>query len=109
MVYAQIFRYTLALTSDEYQSQFVDPYAESLASIDGLISKTWMADFDKKQFASFYLWRDKDAMDRFMESEAVAHIAQKPFFRDLSIVSMPVQEPASRITRGLTGTPEDQS
>ena len=101
MHYAQIFTYRIDLPSkEEYLKQFVYPYAESISKVKGLISKTWLADFENK-YASFYLWESKEAMDDFMNSPMVAALAKIPFFKDLKIVDYPVVEEASKITRGI--------
>jgi heme-degrading monooxygenase HmoA len=101
MTYAQIFTYHIDLPSkDEYLKNFVDPYAESLSKVKGLISKVWLADFESK-YASIYLWESKEAMDDFMNSPMVAGLAKIPFLKDLKIVEYPVVEEASRITRGI--------
>lgn len=100
MRYAQIFRYVLTLTEAEYQERWMKPYAEAIAAVPGLISKTWMADFETKTFASFYIWEDKASMDAFMASPAIAKVAAEPFLKDLIITEIPVHEDASRITRG---------
>lgn len=101
MKYAQIFTYHIDLPSKEaYVKNFVDPYAESLSKVKGLISKVWLADFESK-FASFYLWETKEDMDNFMNSPMVAGLAKIPFLKNLTIVEYPVVEEASIITRGI--------
>jgi hypothetical protein len=101
MRYAQIFRYTLTFEPSHYGAKFVDPYAQGIADFPGLIRKTWMANFDTKEFASFYLWESKEAMDLFMASPAIAKLAAEPFLKDLVITALPVVESASAITRGI--------
>ncbi len=101
MYYAQIFTYRIDLPSkEEYLKNFVYPFAESISKVKGLVSKTWLADFENK-YASFYLWETKEAMDDFMNSPMVAGLAEIPFLKDLKIVEYPVVEEASRITRGI--------
>jgi hypothetical protein len=95
-----IFRYTLTLNETEYQERWVKPYAEGIAQTPGLISKTWMADFESGTFASFYLWQDKASMEAFMASPAIAQVAAEPFLKDLNITAIPVQEGATLITGG---------
>ena len=77
------------------------PYATAISAVPGLISKTWMADFDNGVFASFYVWNDKESMDSFMASPAIAQVAAEPFLTDLVITAIPIQEDASSITRGI--------
>lgn len=100
MRYAQIFRYTLALDAVDYQARWVKPYAGAISGVSGLISKTWMADFEKAEFASFYLWQDRASMEAFMASAAIAQVAAEPFLTDLTVTTIPVHEEASAITRG---------
>lgn len=100
MRYAQIFRYTLEMPADSYTKNFVDPYAKEIAAAPGLVSKTWMANFDSKEFASFYIWESKEAMDAFMASPAIGRVAAEPFLKDLNITAIPVMEAPSKITRG---------
>ena len=100
MRYAQIFRYVLDMKASEYDAKFVDPYAAAISKVPGLIRKTWMADFDNGEFASFYLWENKASMDEFMGSAAIATVAAEPFLKDLVITAIPVAEEASAITRG---------
>ncbi|PJX22226.1 hypothetical protein CAP48_14935 [Advenella sp. S44] len=101
MRYAQIFRYTLDLAPEEYVAKFVDPYAKVISNAPGLIRKTWMADFETGEFASFYLWESKEAMDQFMAGAAIAKVAAEPFLKDLVITALPVVQGASEITRGI--------
>lgn len=102
MSYAQIFNYSLDLDAEGYESRWAS-YAEAVAGVPGLLTKTWLADFETATFASFYLWRSKEDADTFMASDLVARFAAEPFLRDLSITALPVAERASRITRGLPG------
>ena len=51
---AQIFRYVLDLPSSDYGTRFVDPYADAIAQVPGLIRKTWMADFENDLPSSDY-------------------------------------------------------
>jgi hypothetical protein len=101
MKYAQIFQYKLTLSREEYDTHWVKPYAKAISAVPGLISKTWMADFDNAVFASFYVWNDKESMDSFMASPAIAQVAAEPFLTDLVITAIPIQEDASSITRGI--------
>ena len=102
MPYAQIFTYTLDIPEEEYATRWAS-YAKEVAEVPGLLSKTWIADFETATFASFYVWDSKASADRFMASALVARFGAEPFLRDLSITAAPVAEGASRITRGLPG------
>jgi heme-degrading monooxygenase HmoA len=101
MRFAQVFRYTLDLDQEEYAERWAS-YAHDVSEVPGLLSKTWMADFETKTFASFYVWRSKEDADRFMASDLIARVAREPFLKDLSITTLPIMENPSRITRGLS-------
>jgi len=99
---AQIITYQLKdISQAEYLKQMVEPDAPILASVNGLISKVWLADEQKNTFGGFYLWETKAAMEAFMRSELVAAVVSRPFVKNVSSVDFTVNEAASKITRGL--------
>jgi heme-degrading monooxygenase HmoA len=100
MRFAQVFRYTLDLSHEGYGERWAS-YAQEVSEAPGLISKTWMADFETKTFASFYVWHSKEDADRFMASPLIARVAREPFLKDLAITTLPVMEHPTRITRGM--------
>jgi hypothetical protein len=101
-MHAQIITYQLSdISQAEYQEQMVAPDAPVLAEVNGLISKVWLADEEKNTFGGFYLWESKDAMEAFMRSDLVAAVVSRPFVKNVSSVDYTVNEPPSRITRGL--------
>lgn len=99
---AQIITYQLAdISQEDYLKQMVEPDAPFLAEVRGLISKVWLADEEKNTFGGFYLWESKEAMQAFMHSELVHAMASRPYIKNVSSVDYDVNEPASKITRGL--------
>lgn len=101
-MHAQIITYQLQdISQADYLKQMVEPDAPILADVDGLISKVWLADEEKNSFGGFYLWKNKEAMETFMHSDLVKAVVSRPFVKNVSSVDYPVNEKASRITRGL--------
>jgi hypothetical protein len=101
-MHAQLITYHLAdISQAEYFKKMVEPDAPVLANVPGLISKVWLADEEKNRFGGFYLWESKNAMDTFMHSDLVAAVVSRPFIKNVSSVDYAINEPASRITRGL--------
>jgi hypothetical protein len=101
-MHAQIITYQLGdISKNDYRTQMVEPDAPILADVNGLISKVWLADEERNTFGGFYLWESKEAMDAFMQSDLVAAVVSRPFVKNVSSVDYNVNEPASRITRGL--------
>ena len=99
---AQIITYQLNdISQADYLKKMVEPDAPILAKVNGLISKVWLADVAKNTFGGFYLWESKQAMEAFMHSDLVKAVVSRPFVTNVSSVDYPVNETASRITRGL--------
>ena len=99
---AQLITYQLAdISQADYLKKMVEPDASALVDVNGLISKVWLADVDKNAYGGFYLWESKKAMDDFMHSDLVKAVVSRPFVKNVSSVDYPVNETASRITRGL--------
>jgi hypothetical protein len=99
---AQIITYQLNnISQADYLKQMVEPDAPVLADVNGLISKVWLADEEKNTFGGFYLWESKKDMENFMHSDLVAAVISRPFVKNVSSVDYTVNEPASKITRGV--------
>jgi hypothetical protein len=99
---AQIITYQLNdISQAEYLKQMVEPDAPILATVNGLISKVWLADEERNTFGGFYLWESKEAMEAFMHSDLVKAVVSRPFVKNVSSVDYTVNETASKVTRGL--------
>ena len=99
---AQLITYQLKdISQADYLKQMVEPDAPILANVKGLISKVWLTDEAKNTFGGFYLWEDKTAMENFMHSDLVKVIVSRPYVTNVSSVDYEVNQPASKITRGI--------
>lgn len=99
---AQLITYQLKdISQADYLKQMVEPDAPVLATVPGLISKTWLADEAKNTFGGFYLWKNKTAMEDFMRSDLVKAVVSRPFVTNVASVDFEVNQKASVITRGL--------
>lgn len=98
-LHAQLITYQLeGISLEEYQKQMVAPDAPILANVDGLVSKVWLADDEKNAYGGFYIWKSKDAMDAFMQSDLVKAVVSRPYVANVSSVDYAVNETASGIT-----------
>ena len=101
-MHAQLITYQLNdISQAEYLKQMVEPDAPVLAKVQGLISKTWLADEARNTFGGFYLWENKTAMENFMHSDLVKAVVSRPFVTNVSSVDFEVNQKPSLITRGL--------
>lgn len=99
---AQLITYQLHdISQSDYLTKMVEPDAPVLATVNGLISKVWLADEEKNTYGGFYLWESKEAMLTFMHSDLVKAVVSRPFVKNVSSVDFTVSEAASEMTRGL--------
>ena len=102
-MHAQLITYRLTDVSREHvQEDLIRPYAKYFADLDGLVSKVWLDDTAAGNYGGFYVWNDKAAMDKFMSSPAAADIIGQPYIVDLASADWPIEEDASRTTRGVS-------
>ena len=80
-----------------------DELAPAFAEVDGLESKTWLADADSGVYGGVYLFRDREAFEAFASSDLAAGVANHPNLADVTMKSFGVLEGPSRVTNGLIG------
>ena len=69
------------------QEQFTAATAEHVpvfAELDGLLAKIWIADPERGTYGGIYLFRDRPALDAYLESDLFAHILAEPSFEGTS-------------------------
>ena len=107
MKHAQLITYRLQnISRADAQEQFFGPFTDYFATLDSLVSKVWLADEATGECGGFYVWRDKEAFEDFMKSPAAADIMGRPYIVGLSSVDWPIDERASRATRGILSPAE---
>ena len=65
------------------QEQFTAATAEHapvFAELDGLLAKTWIADPESGTYGGIYLFRDRTALDAYLESDLFESILAEPSF-----------------------------
>jgi hypothetical protein len=105
MPHAQLITYKVSATFAHYDEQMVQPDSAVFAEMDGLISKTWLADWENNLFGGFYTWSSKQAMTEFMASEMVATVLARRFLSDVHSSDWPINEVPSKANRGIS-TPD---
>ena len=69
------------------QEQFTAATAEHaplFAEVDGLLTKIWIADPESAGYGGIYLFRDRTALDAYLESALFASILAEPSFEGTS-------------------------
>ena len=76
-------------------------YANALTGVDGLVSKTWIADGDV--LGGFHIFTSRQAADVYLGSEMVAGLTSNPAFSGFEISHYEVLDALSRITGSPSG------
>jgi len=59
-------------------------HAPVFAELDGLLTKIWINDPDSSTYGGIYLFRDRTALDAYLESDVFASILAEPSFEGTS-------------------------
>ena len=100
-MHIQIVNFQLSGIDDAQYRAGSEEDAAVFADVPGLLSKIWLADQSTNTYGGVYLWRDRDAMDSFVESDLFRGIRSDPHVasvtsRDFSVLAAPTS-----ITGGL--------
>jgi heme-degrading monooxygenase HmoA len=68
-MHVQIVTFTLGDLSEEDYLTSADGVAGAFSSQGGLLSKVWLDRQDDGRYGAIYLWRDKEAMERFLRTD----------------------------------------
>lgn len=94
-MHALLITFTSNADPKELQAVAID-YAKALRGVDGVVSKTWLADGDTQ--GGFYLFADKAAAQSFRSGPMVGALRSHPAFRDLTIREFAVSTELSALT-----------
>jgi hypothetical protein len=92
-----------AMTDREYRG-VCDDLAPAFAGLPGLVSKTWLADEATNTYGGVYTWRDRQAMQDFLDGELFQSFGTDPHISDLTSRDFDVLEAPTEVTRGLALT-----
>jgi quinol monooxygenase YgiN len=76
-------------------------WAQRVAAMPGLVSKTWLANTDENTYAGIYVWQDDAAMQRYAQTDFFQTFANDPRIVNIRSHAFDVMEAASRVTNGL--------
>ena len=74
--------------------------APAFAGLPGLVSKTWLADGETNTYGGVYVWRDREAMEAYKETDIYKGIGANPNFVNITAKDFAVMEAPTRVTRG---------
>jgi hypothetical protein len=95
-----IINFALEGISEEQYGGQVEPVAPAFADLPGLVSKTWLANEETNTYGGVYVWRNREAMEAYKESDIYKGMMANPHFKDVTVKDFAVLEEPTRITRG---------
>jgi hypothetical protein len=94
-MHAVLITFRSEVSKEDLTEPFTE-YANAVAGVDGLVSKTWIADGDV--LGGFHIFTSRQAADVYLGSEMVAGLTSNPAFSGFEISHYEVLEELSRIT-----------
>ncbi|MGF1470357.1 MAG: YdhR family protein [Rubrobacteraceae bacterium] len=98
-----IVNFNLKDMGDGESREISEQIAPAFAELPGLISKTWLANPETNTYGGVYIWRDREAMENYKQTDIYKGVEANPHFENLSVKDFGVMEEPTRITRGLAG------
>jgi heme-degrading monooxygenase HmoA len=85
------------LTREQYET-VCNKVAEAFAAVPGLISKKWLANEDTNTYGGVYLWKDRQAMLDYKESELFNSLGSNPAFANITATDFELLAKPSEVT-----------
>jgi heme-degrading monooxygenase HmoA len=100
-MHVQIVTFNLKGIGEEEYRKMAEAVAPAFAEMPGLVSKHWLADAETNTYGGAYVWRDREAMEAYLESEVFAGMAANPHLENVTARDFGVLEGPTRVTGGL--------
>ncbi len=102
-MHVQIINFNLKGISEQDYTRLCEDLAPAFAGLPGLMKKVWLADRDAGRFGGVYLWEDRQAMERFTQTDLFHAVATHPNLAEITSHDFDVLEGPTRVTRGIVG------
>jgi hypothetical protein len=100
-MYVQIINFHLKDISEEDYSRHCEMLAPAFSGLPGLVSKTWLAEPRTNTYGGVYLWRDRESLEGYTETDIYKGMLSSPHLEGVTVRSFAVMESPTRITRGF--------
>ena len=100
-MHVQIINFRLKDISEQGYAGLCEELAPTFATLPGLVSKVWVANRETGVFGGVYLWEDRQAMERFAQTDLFNAVATHPNLQDVTSRDFGILEAPTRVTRGL--------
>jgi len=78
--------------------------ASAFAAVPGLLSKLWIKNVDTGTYGGVYIFADRNALNRFQESDLFRAIAVNKSFANITASDFEVLDAPTRVTSGVLTT-----
>ena len=95
-----IINFGLEGISEENYLGLAETIAPAFSDLPGLVSKTWLADSETNTYGGVYVWRDREAMEAYKQTDIFKGIGNNPYFANIAVKDFAVMESPTRVTRG---------
>ena len=97
-MHIQIITFGLKDISEEEYAKVAEAAAPTFAAMPGLLSKHWLADKETNTYGGVYVWRDREAMEAYAESDIFKAMAANPHLADVTMKDFAVLDGPTRVT-----------
>jgi len=99
-MHIQIINFRLTGVSEADYAGLCDNIAPSYAAVPGLVRKIWLANSATGTYGGVYVWRDKQSMEEFAETDLYKSVATHPNLKDFSSADFDVLLGPTEVTNG---------
>lgn len=100
-MHVQIVNFQLNSINDAEYRDACEEEAPAFALLPGLLSKIWLADESTNTYGGVYLWRDRGAMETFVNSDVFRGFTADPQVSNLTSRDFSVLDAPTGVTNGL--------
>jgi quinol monooxygenase YgiN len=98
----QVVTFNLDGMSDaDFRAACERDWAGVVATMPGLVSKSWLANTEANTYGGIYVWQDEAAMQHYADTDFFKAFASDPRIANISSQTFGVLEAPSRMTHGI--------
>lgn len=103
-MHIQLVNFQLNGIDEREYRQECDEAAPVFAAVPGLMSKVWLADRSTNTYGGIYTWRDRQAMQNFLDGDLFRAVRGDPHIRELTSRDFEVLDAPTEVTHGFAMT-----
>lgn len=100
-MHIQIINFRLKDVSEADYAGLCDNLAPSYAAVPGLVRKVWLANSETGTYGGVYVWKDKQSMENFAQTDLFKSVATHPNLDGVTSTDFGVLLGPTEVTNGL--------